>query len=175
VVSAVTPVRAGERPIVKVCYGVEDARAAAARWASQIGAGPFFVKDHIPMKASPDGLVFDHTSAFGRWGDVMVELMQFHEVLPPAASEVLVTTGLHHVTWFADSLEVESSRLQALGWPVVLRATTAGGVTFSIHDARNDLGHLVEIYERSPGVVANYARVLAASVGWNGTDPVRES
>jgi hypothetical protein len=117
--------------------------------------------------------MFDHTSAFGRWGNVMVELIQIHEVKPEAAAAHLMRPGLHHVTWFADSLEQESRRLEELGWPKLFSATTSGGVTFTFHDATKDLGHLVEIYERSPRVAANYDRVEAAALGWDGSDPVR--
>jgi hypothetical protein len=163
------PTIPGARPIVKIAYTVTDAAGSAAHWFEAVGAGPFFVKSHIPV-APADGVVFDHSSAFGRWGDVMVELMQIHAVEPSSAAKALMTLGVHHVTWFADSLESESGRLEALGWPVVLTATTAGGVTFRFHDARQDLGHLVEIYERSP---AHYAMVEGAAHDWDGQDPVR--
>jgi Glyoxalase/Bleomycin resistance protein/Dioxygenase superfamily len=166
-------VMGGARPIVKIAYTVTDAAASAAHWFEAVGAGPFFVKSHIPVMTADSGAVFDHSSAFGRWGDVMVELMQIHAVEPESTAEVLMTLGVHHVTWFADSLEGESRRLEAFGWPVVLTATTAGGVTFQFHDARHDLGHLVEIYEQSPGVVAHYAMVEDAARGWDGQDPVR--
>ena len=164
----------GSRSIVKIAYAVDDVRAAAADWAARLGAGPFFVKDHIPM-ADTHGSeqTFDHTSAFGRWGNVMVELIQIHDVKPEVAAGHLLRPGLHHVTWFADSLEDESRRLVDLGWPKVFTATTAGGVTFTLHDATKDLGHLVEIYERSLRVVANYDQVEAAARGWDGSDPVR--
>jgi hypothetical protein len=165
-------VTGGASPVVKIAYTVADAVASASRWFEAVGAGPFFVKSHIPL-APGDGVVFDHSSAFGRWGDVMVELMEIHVVEPASAAKALMTLGVHHVTWFADSLDGESRRLEALGWPSVLTATTAGGVTFRFHDARQDLGHLVEIYERSPGVAAHYAMVEDAARGWDGQDPVR--
>jgi hypothetical protein len=160
------------RPVVKIAYAVPDAAAAAAEWHQRVGAGPFLIKSHLPVPPR-DGIVFDHSSAFGRWGGVMLELIQVHAVEPPAAAQALMTLGFHHVTWFADSLQAESGRLSALGWPAVLTATTAGGVTFRFHDARRDLGHLVEIYERSPGVVSHYAMVEAAAHDWDGRDPLR--
>ncbi len=168
--------RPGSRSIVKVAYAVPDSRAAAAQWAERYGAGPFFVKSHIPLAEFPEpGFVFDHTSAFGRWGNVMVELLQIHEVRPAAVERVLVSPGFHHVTWFADSVAAETDRLVRMGWPEVLTASTATGTRFTFHDARADLGHLVLIYERTPGVVKNYATVEQAARNWDGQDPVRET
>jgi Glyoxalase/Bleomycin resistance protein/Dioxygenase superfamily len=163
------------RPIVKIAYAVDDARGAALRWATQVGAGPFFIKPHIPIRSFGDGdFGFDHTSAFGQCGGLMIELIEFHRIRPAAAAEILLNPGLHHVTWIADSLEDESRRLELLGWREIFTATTAGGTTFRFHDSRRDLGHLVEIYERSPAVAANYNAVAKAAAGWDGTDPVRE-
>ena len=84
-------------------------------------------------------------------------------------------SGIHHVTWFAPNLAEETARLEALGWPVLLSPTTSGGTTFTYFDARNDLGHLVLLYEKRESNSAHYARVRAAAEGWDGSDPVREN
>lgn len=64
-------------------------------------------------------------------------------------------------------------RLARLGWPAVLTACTAAGVRYAFHDARTDLGHLVEVYEPTERVRSLYARVALSSEGWDGRDPVR--
>lgn len=169
-------IEAGRRPIVKMSYAVGDARLAAAQWAVKLGAGPFFVKSHIPLTDfSTLDTVLDHTSAFGQWGPIMVELMQIHAVSPPSVAEFLVRPGLHHVTWFAESLAAESERLEHMGWPLLLIGATTTGTTFAFHDARSDLGHLIQIYERTIAVRKNYANVKHASENWDGMDPVRET
>lgn len=160
--------------IVKVAYMIPDVHVAALEWAQRWGAGPFFVKMHHRLAPFPEpGWVFDHSSAFGRWGGVMVELLQIHEVRPAAAEHILLRPGFHHVTWFAPSLPEESRRLTDLGWPVVLAAGTASGTAFTFHDASADLGHLVLIYEQTPQAIETYRTVAAAAVDWDGTDPVR--
>jgi hypothetical protein len=50
---ATAPAQPGTRSIVKMAYAVEDVRSAAAGWSARLGAGPFFVKDHISMSDAP--------------------------------------------------------------------------------------------------------------------------
>jgi hypothetical protein len=158
-----------------MCYLVDDVRAGAADWASRLGAGPFVLLSHIELAPFADpSITFDHSSAFGSWGNIMVELMEVHELQPASLREDFLRPGLHHVTWFAPSLVEESRRLEQLGWPVFLSPTTPTGMTFTYHDARRDLGHFVNLYEKGEGTAAHYARVKELASGWDGSDPVRE-
>jgi len=170
---AAVPVRGA----AQLAYAVDDVRGAAVAWSERTGAGPFFVRDHPPavaLDARGEDAVFCHTSAFGQWGPVQLELVQVHpetsaslrEVLPPAA-------GLHHVAWFADDLAAEQQRLVGLGWPRVMAARTSSGSGYAFHDARHDLGHLIEVYEPTVGLRRLYAHVAAASRNWDGRNPVR--
>ncbi|MGI9596101.1 MAG: VOC family protein [Acidimicrobiales bacterium] len=154
---------------VQIAYGVADVRRAADRWVERLGAGPFFVRDHIPVSDAVIGgspAPFDHSSAYGQWGAVMVELVAIHD--PPA----LATDGLHHVAYFVDSFDQAASELGERGWPQVLSAR-AGPTRFAFHDARPDLGHLIEIYEPSATLRGFYDMVADASDGWRGDEPVR--
>ena len=163
---------------MQVAYAVSDVRAAANEWATRVGAGPFVILDHIALaEVWHDGrpAKFDHSSAYGQWGQVMVELVQQHEVAPKSLATAVRTgaLGIHHVTWFAPSLESEQRRLNETAWPEVLTAVTAGGLRFAFHDATNDLGHLVELYEPTDAILAFYRMVAETADGWNGRDPVR--
>lgn len=156
---------------VQIAYAVTDVRAAAARRAATTGAGPFLVADHIAVTASRvHGAVapFDHSSAYGQWGPVMVELVAEH-TSPIVAPE----SGVHHVAFMVDSLDAAMAWCTDQGWPEALWAATATGQEFAFMDARADLGHLVELYEPSERLVAFYATVAALADGWDGTHPVR--
>jgi hypothetical protein len=162
--------------VVQIAYLVDDVHAAAADWARRFGAGPFFVRRHLPLASAEHGGLpasFDHSSAYGQWGAVQVELVQLHEAHPVQLAEAVAATGLHHVACFVASLADEQARLEALGWPAVLTARTAGGQAFAFHDARADLGHLLEVYEPTERVLGLYERVSAAARGWDGRAPVR--
>lgn len=167
----------GLRAVVQVAYAVEDVAVAAVQWVERTGAGPFHLRHHPPaaaVDARGDAAVFDHSSAYGQWATVQLELVQVHPGTSASLHEVVpAATGLHHVTWFVDDLAEEQRRLTRLGWPAVLTACTAAGVRYAFHDARPDLGHLVEVYEPTERVRSLYARVALSSEGWDGRDPVR--
>jgi len=163
---------------VQIAYAVTDVRAAAESFATRLGAGPFFVRDHGPLPAiygRGEPGTFDHSSAYGQWGSVQIELVEIHEATPATLAEsVLRTSGLHHVAWFVASIDEERRRLTSLGWPSVLLAETPSGLRFAFHDARPELGHLVEIYEPTDAVRRLYGKVAEAAQEWDGRDPVLE-
>jgi Glyoxalase/Bleomycin resistance protein/Dioxygenase superfamily len=159
-----------ERP-VQIAYGVDDVRASASRWVER-GVGPFFVIDHILVKdvrIDGEAASFDHSSAYAWWGDVMVELICQHgagrSIVPPA--------GLHHVAFFVADLPSAQADLVAAGMPEALYAETTNGQAFAMHDARSELGHLIEIYEPTPRLSAFYAMVHDAATDGPGVDPIR--
>jgi Glyoxalase/Bleomycin resistance protein/Dioxygenase superfamily len=161
---------------VQIAYAVDDVERAAASWAARTGAGPFFVRHHPPFEAIHGGApaIFSHSSAYGQWGDMQVELVHFGECSPVSLQRsVVATSGLHHVATFAASLDDEQARLEAMGMPCVMRATTPSGLQFAFHDGRRELGHLIEIYEPADSVVRLYQKVRDAATGWEGDDPVR--
>jgi hypothetical protein len=164
--------------IVQIAYAVEDVRVAARSFAAAVGAGPFFVRHHdLPRHVDHRGEAagFDHSSAYGQWGPVQIELVQVHSAEPASLAEIVHrTSGIHHVATFVASVDDERRRLSELGWPPVMTAETASGLRYAFHDARPQLGHLLEVYEPSPGVLRLYAMVAEAAHGWSGDDPVRE-
>jgi hypothetical protein len=165
-------------PPVQIAYAVPDAVAAAERWATDFGAGPFFVRPHIEVvdvmyRGRP--ATFDHSSAYGQWGSLMVELVEdhtagpsvFRDVFPPGAS------GLHHLAFFADELDHTVRELVKRGYELAMSARTTGGVEFHFIDARTTHGHFLELYRPTDRLLAFYAMVAGAAAGWDGSDAVR--
>jgi hypothetical protein len=165
------------RQPVQLAYAVTDVRAAAAKWASSTGAGPFLVAEHVALSDASHGgrpAVLDHSCALGAWGGVQVELFDVHGATPSSLAAAIGTrrAGLHHVAWFVDDLDDERARLAAAGWDEVLTAEAAGS-RFSFH-AADDAGHLLEVYEPTGAIAAVYQTTFAAAAGWDGQDPVRD-
>lgn len=163
---------------VQIAYAVPDAEVAAHRWARDLGAGPFFLRRHIPLasvthRGAPS--TFDHTSAYGQWGNVMVELVQDHGTGPSVVRERYAPheSGLHHLAYFVDDLDATTAALASLGYPLATAAATSSGLRFHFVDATADLGHYLELYERNEHLGAFYDRVAGASSGWDGSEPVR--
>jgi hypothetical protein len=169
--------RPGVSGVVQVAYLVDDVRTAALRHSSQFGSGPWFVGDHIPLQwVMHEGhpARFDHSSAYGQWGEVMVEMVRVH-VAEPDSLAVAVRCGqpgLHHLARMVDDLDVEARHLDGAGCPQALLAATARGQRFAFHAAPG-LGHLLEIYEPTDGLRAFYRGVAEAALGWEGSEPIR--
>lgn len=164
--------------LVQVSYATTDVRASARRWRELFGAGPFFVREHVALERvvvdGGEGML-DHTVALGQCGDILVEFVQHHRAEPPALADDmrLGRPGLHHVACFVSSLERARDELVASGGRVVMQASTKH-VRFMFVDLGPDVGHLVELHEDTPHLVELYARVREASIGWDGSDPIRE-
>jgi hypothetical protein len=157
---------------VQIAYAVDDVDRAAAAWAAR-GVGPFFVREHIEVtnvRIRGRASSFDHSSAYGQWGDLMVELIHQHD---GGDDPVVGIAGIHHVAHFVDDFATAAARLTDAGHGEILYAETTTGMPFAFHDGGVERGHLIEIYERTAPLARFYDMVRAAAVGWNGADPVR--
>ena len=146
--------------------------------SATLGAGPFHVIDHIELawaelRGQPGDFV--HTSAYGQWGDVMMELVQQDSDGPSPFRDMYAPgeEGIHHVATIVDDLAAAYRHYEELGFEVASRAETRTGTEFAFIDTVAALGHMVEIYERSEGLVGFYDMVRASARGWTGANPVR--
>ena len=159
----------------QIAYFCADVRVAATEHHRLFGSGPYFVAEHVPLRrAVPRGVVrpLDHSSAYGQWGEVMVEFVQqhnpdpspFHDLYPDPARR----GGLHHVALFVDDVDVELARYAAAGQATALRAEMNDGFVFAFVDTVATLGHMVELYEPRPSLTAFYAMVAKAAIDYRG-------
>ncbi len=165
-------------PLAQTAYFVPDIRRAALDAVRRFGAGPFFILDRIQLSKGVhrgQDCPFVHSSAYGQWGSVMMELVQqdvegpspFRDMYAPGES------GLHHMATIVESLPAAYAHYQTTGLEVVTIAHTLTGTEFAFIDATDTLGHMIEVYEGSQGLLDFYAMVRGASEGWNGADPIR--
>ncbi|WP_086728790.1 VOC family protein [Streptomyces carpinensis] len=168
----------GLGPVVQVAYATTDVRKAAVRWHELTGAGPFFVREHVPtirVLAGGRPAVFDHSCALGQWGDIMVEFVHHHALEPQGLADVMRrgSRGIHHVACFVDDLEEARASLESQSVPLVMDAWSAE-VRFLFFDPGPEVGHLVECYEATDYMRSLYSKVRQASVGWDGRNVIRE-
>lgn len=84
------------RPIHHVGYVVDDLLGGVQRFAAAFGAGPFFGMEHLrfdEVTFRDEPALYDHSSAFGAWGEIIVELSQVHDAQPAGLREALVAPG----------------------------------------------------------------------------------
>ena len=166
------------RPAIHhVGYVVASLERDVPRFAAAFGAGPFFAMEHIAFdevtyRGAP--AVYDHSSAFGRWGEIIVELTEVHDAQPAGLRDALTApgAGIGHVAWLAESLPAETERLRAAGLKPFHTGRTgpASAVWF---DGGPLFGHPVEVLERREELLGFYAMVRSAAEGWDGSDPLR--
>ena len=168
-------------PVRQLAYKVNDLEAAAAAHHRQFGSGPFFVLRHIALASSQHrGMEqpFDHSSAYGQWGAVMVELVVQHNPDPSALHDMFPhgsgKEGLHHAALFVEDLDAAIARFDAEGAPLAQLSVTQTGTAFAFVDTRASLGHMLELYEPTPQLTGFYDFVAEAARGWDGTDLLRE-
>jgi hypothetical protein len=163
---------------VQIAYHVPDPEAAARRHAAEHGWGPFFLLEHIPLERAlyrDRPAKFDHTSAYGQAGDLMVEFIMQHDDEPSAVRDLYARdqTGVHHLACFVPNLAATLADLRSRGVAIALDARTRSGVDFVMADTSAFFGHMLELYEPVEGLTRFYSYVRRAAEGWNGNDPLR--
>jgi hypothetical protein len=163
---------------VQLAYHVPDPIEAAHRLARDHGWGPFYLMEHIALEAvryrgSPGR--FDHTSAYGQAGEMMVELIMQHDDTPSALRDCYAAheSGLHHVACFIPDLGAALAGFAARGVEAALEARTTTGVSFAMLDTRRDFGHMLELYEADEALSRFYGFIRRKSLDWDGEQPLR--
>ena len=168
-------------PVRQLAYKVNDLEVAAAAHHRAFGSGPFFVLRHVALASSQHRGVeraFDHSSAYGQWGSVMVELVVQHNPDPSALHDMFPfgsgKEGLHHAALFVADLDAAIERFAAGGAPLAQLSVTQTGTAFAFVDTRASLGHMLELYEPTAQLAGFYDFVADAAKGWDGRDLLRE-
>ena len=164
-------------PIHHVGYVVEDLGRDVPRFVAATGAGPFYALEHIvfdEVTYRGEPASYDHSSAFGAWGPLIVELTQVYDAQPAGLRDSLVEPGggVGHVAWLADSLDDETARLAALGI-TPFHAGRTGPASAVWFDGGDRFGHPIEVLQGRDELVRFYAMVREASIGWDGSEPLR--
>jgi len=163
--------------IVQVAYHVKDIKVAAKSAAKTFGAGPFVLSKNIQLSKGVhrgEPCPFVHSSAYGQWGDIMLELVQQEDEGASPFRDLYAKTeqGLHHVAIMVPDFKAALAHFAQLGIPRVTEAVTLTGVEFAFLDARETLGHYLEIYEASAALRGFYRFVAdAAQAPWNPDEP----
>lgn len=168
-------------PIRQVAYFAPDIRAAALAHSRAFGSGPYHVLNHVELVSSEHRGVsrpLDHSSAYGQWGAVMIEFAMQHNPDPSAFHDVYPLGsgrfGLHHTALWVDDLAAAIAHFAAEGMALAHYAVTATGTAFAFVDAVERYGHMIELYEPSPGLTGFYGMVAQAADGWDGRELIRD-
>lgn len=92
-------------------YVVEDIEATVDRLVGQLGAGPFFLVERVPLEnllSRGEPAEFVHNSAFGSCGDGVIELIEPISLAPARVDERFSgpRPRIHHVAYAVPATEV---------------------------------------------------------------------
>ena len=163
-----------------LAYVVEDIEATVGRLAEQLGAGPFFLVENVPLEnvvSRGEPARFVHHSAFGSCGGgALIELIEAISLEPERVAKGFAPPRprIHHVAYAVPGTEVAELRrsLDERGMTQYLSAQL-GEVEMTLHDARAVLGHDVEIHVDSQGLRDFFGMVRGGAADWDGSQPLR--
>ena len=160
-------------------YVVENIEATVERLAKQLGAGPFFFVENVPLEnvtSRGEPAEFVHHSAFGTCGEGPIELMETVRLVPERIEDRFsgARPRVHHVAWAVPPASVEDLRreLEDRGLPEYLSAQL-GEVNSTLHDASASLGHDIEIHVDCQGLRDFFQMVRESAEAWDGSEPLR--
>lgn len=166
-----------DRPIFQNAWVVDDVEAACMQWVNQLGVGPFFLTEYtdqfeqVEYRGKPGKLSM--IVALAQAGDVQVELIQ--PTVPTCAYRDSVPSGsmgFHHMCAWSDDVGRDAEYFAGLGYPTANRAKV-GPAEFAYFDTRPLMGCMLEVVTKNDAIVERFAQIAAASVGWDGLNPLR--
>jgi methylmalonyl-CoA/ethylmalonyl-CoA epimerase len=160
-------------------YLVEDIEATVNRLVDQLGAGPFYLIENVPLEnvlSRGEPAEFVHNSAFGYCGGGAIELIEAVRLAPERVEKRFSAPrpGIHHVGYAVPPTEVAELRrsLDERGLSQYL-SSQLGEVDTTLHDATAVLGHDIEIHVDGEGLRNFFDMVAGAAQGWDGSEPLR--
>jgi methylmalonyl-CoA/ethylmalonyl-CoA epimerase len=162
-------------PVMQMAYVPTDFDAAVTYWTQTMGVGPFYLLENIKLDnarylGGPYECVFSIALAY--WGDVQIELIR-QENDAPSIYRGAEGAGLHHVCLLTDDIAAARATALAAGATILVEADVGadGGVLYV--DTGGGPGTIVEILKPATGSDGLFAMIKAASVDWDGSEPLR--
>jgi catechol 2,3-dioxygenase-like lactoylglutathione lyase family enzyme len=165
-------------PIVQIAFVPQDFDAAIRFWTEVMGAGPFFVIDHIPHER----VLFrghetqpDISAALGYWGDMIVELIVQHNDAPSVYREWLDQDGkgVQHVGVLSDDVPAARRNVIDIGGEILQDILLKDGSEAFYATVPGFLGTILEVIPAHERLIRMFASFRNAAQGWDGSDPVR--
>jgi methylmalonyl-CoA/ethylmalonyl-CoA epimerase len=162
-------------PVMQIAFVPVDFDAAIQYWTQTMGVGPFFLMENIALedlryRGQPSDCVF--TLALAYWGDMQIELIR-QENDAPSIYKGAEGGALHHTCVLTDDIAKARATALAAGAEILVEAKVGADGAVLYVDTGNGPGSIVEILQSASGGAGLFAMIKAASVGWDGSEPVR--
>ncbi len=161
-------------------YVVRDIHAAMEHWINVLGVGPWFYVERVQTDYFRHRGVdsdLQMSVAVANSGDLQIELIQQLNDAPSMYKEFLDSgrEGLQHVAYWTKDYQAIYDKALALGLKVGHEGQIGGEKgRFSYFDTQLHPGTVVELSDISGNKGAFFEFVRKASVGWDGSNPIRK-
>jgi hypothetical protein len=167
-----------EGGIIQMAYVVPDVRAAMTNWTRDLRVGPWFLLDRFTgddavYRGGPSTAAVTIAMAFS--GHMQIELLQPLDEHRSVYSETIEARGhgFHHYGVGSRDFDGDVARYQERGYELAFRAGVPTGGSVAYMDTKGALPGFVELIEIGDVMEQVFTRFYAASLGWDGSDPVR--
>jgi methylmalonyl-CoA/ethylmalonyl-CoA epimerase len=163
-------------PVMQIAFVPKDFDAAVRYWTENMGVGPFFLMENIQLGdmrylGEPSDCVFSIAIAY--WGDMQIELIR-QDNNAPSIYRGQEGGALHHTCVLTDDIENARRITEESGATILVEGKVAPDGAVLYVDTGGGPGSIVEILQMSSGSEGLFAMIKAASVGWDGSDPLRK-
>jgi Glyoxalase/Bleomycin resistance protein/Dioxygenase superfamily len=164
--------------IIQMAYVVKDIHAAMHEWVSKLKVGPWFLLDHFTgndpvYRGQPSKADVSLAMAFA--GHMNIELIQPNNDAPSVYREVIERRGygFHHWGRATRHFDRDVEQYRAAGHEVGFICGVPSGGHVAYMDTTQQLPGFVELIELGDAFEQVFSRFYRASIGWDGTEPVR--
>jgi len=162
----------------QLAFIVEDIHAAMDSFTKNMRAGPWFFMEKVQIanvKYRGRLTRIDASLANGNAGHLQIELIQQNDDAPSVFTEIIRTRGYgaHHQGIAVRDFDAELAKFLEMGYEVALYVENDIPVRSAYLDTKGRFPTFLEIMEVNETVEAMFTAMYQASVGWDGSNPVR--
>jgi methylmalonyl-CoA/ethylmalonyl-CoA epimerase len=163
-------------PVMQFAFVPKDFDAAVRHWTETMGVGPFYLLENNLLGegiylGEPYHCMFSIAIAY--WGDIQIELVR-QENDAPSIYKGAEGEALHHTCILTHDIEGARKIAEDSGARVLVEGKVgADGYVYYV-DTGGGPGSIVEILQLASGTEGLFGMIKAASVGWDGSEPLRK-
>src|SRR3546814_187134 len=167
--------------IIQMGFVAHDIHATMSELTEKLNVGPWFLRERGTFKrqlycGEPTQMSLAVAMGYVAGAEMQYEIIQQLDDLPSIYGEVrksALGVGFHHFGIATSDFDRSVKSYRDRGFKAVYEADVPGGVRVCFFDTRTSLPGMVEFIEFSPDLNDMFESYRAASVGWQGDNPVR--
>ena len=167
-----------EGGVIQTAFITADIQRSMREMTARLRIGPWFLFENFELqelryRGQPAD--FGITLALGNCGHMQFELIQPLDAKPSVYAEVQHERGwgFHHYGVGVTDFDAACRSLEAAGHAQALSARVGIGARAAYYDTRDAVFGMLELIEMTPAVEGLWSMIRHASIGWDGSDPVR--